>query len=83
MLSTKRGNYWYHFNVFGMKRFLTGDSTRDIPRSKPSLYHKAIFGKLLAKNSLVLVRIVKVEVGFNDGRLIIETLISKTHVHVR
>jgi len=38
---------------------------------------------LLAKNSLVLVRIVKVEVGFNDGRLIIETLISKTHVHVR
>jgi len=26
MISAKQGNYWYHFyNVFGMKRSLTGD----------------------------------------------------------
>ena len=43
MLSAKQGNYWYHFyNVFGMTRSLTGDWTRDLPHSKPALYHKAI-----------------------------------------
>ena len=43
MLSAKQGNYWYHFyNVFGMTRSLAGDWTRDIPHSKPALYHKAI-----------------------------------------
>ena len=40
MLSAKQRNYWYHFyNVFGMTRSLTGDWTRDLPRSKPALYH--------------------------------------------
>ena len=40
MLSAKQGNYWYHFyNVFGMMRSLTGDWTRDLPHSKPALYH--------------------------------------------
>ena len=40
MLSAKQGNYWYHFyNVFGMTRGLTGDWTRDLPHSKPALYH--------------------------------------------
>ena len=35
MISAKQGNYWYHFyNVFGMKRSLTGDWTRDLPYSK-------------------------------------------------
>ena len=36
MFSAKQGNFWYHFyNVFGM----TGDWTRDLPHSKPALYH--------------------------------------------
>ena len=40
MFSAKQGNYWYHFyNVFGMTRSLTGDWTRDLPHSKPALYH--------------------------------------------
>ena len=40
MLSAKQGNYWYHFYyVFGMTRSLTGDWTRDLPHSKPALYH--------------------------------------------
>ena len=40
MLSAIQGNYWYHFyNVFGMMLFLTGDWTRDLPHSKPALYH--------------------------------------------
>ena len=40
MLSAKQGNYRYHFyNVFGMTRSLTGDWTRDLPHSKPALYH--------------------------------------------
>ena len=40
MLSAKQGNYWYQFyNVFGMTRSLTGDWTRDLPHSKPALYH--------------------------------------------
>ena len=40
MLSAKQGNYWYHFyNVFGMTRYLTGDWTRDLPHSKPAIYH--------------------------------------------
>ena len=42
MSSAKQGNYWYHFyNVlnFGMMRSLTGDWTRDLPYSKPALYH--------------------------------------------
>ena len=40
MLSAKQGNYWYHFyNVFDMTRSLTGDWTRDLPHSKPALYH--------------------------------------------
>ena len=39
-LSAKQENYWYHFyNVFGMTRSLTGDRTRDLPHSKPALYH--------------------------------------------
>ena len=43
MFSAKQGHYWYHFyNVFGMTRSLTGDLTRDLPHSKPALYHKAI-----------------------------------------
>ena len=43
MLSAKQGNYWYHFyNVFGMTRSLTGYWTRDLPHSKPALFHKAI-----------------------------------------
>ena len=42
-LSAKQGHYWYHFyNIFGMTRSLTGDWTRDLPPSKPALYHKAI-----------------------------------------
>ena len=40
MLSAQQGNYWYHFdNVFGMTRSLPGDWTRDLPHSKPALYH--------------------------------------------
>ena len=40
MLSAKQGHYWYHFyKVFGMTRSLTGDWTRDLPHSKPALYH--------------------------------------------
>ena len=40
MLSAKQGNYWYHFyNVFGMTLSLTGNWTRDLPHSKPALYH--------------------------------------------
>ena len=40
MFSAKQGNYWYHFyNVFGMTRSLTGDWNRDLPHSKPALYH--------------------------------------------
>ena len=40
MVSAKQGHYWYHFyNVFGMTRSLTGDWTRDLPHSKPVLYH--------------------------------------------
>ena len=40
MLSAKQGNYWYHFdNIFGMKRFLTGDWTWDLQYAKPALYH--------------------------------------------
>ena len=40
MFSAKQGNYWYHFyNVFGNTRSLTGDWTRDLPHSKPALYH--------------------------------------------
>ena len=40
MFSAKQGHYWYHFcNVFGMTRSLTRDWTRDLPRSKPALYH--------------------------------------------
>ena len=40
MFSAKQGNYWYHFfNVFGMTRSLTGEWTRDLPHSKPALYH--------------------------------------------
>ena len=43
MFSAKQGHYWYHFyNVFGMTRSLTGDWTRDLPYSKPALYHYAI-----------------------------------------
>ena len=42
MLSAKQGNYWYHFyNVFGMTQCLTGGWTRDLPHSKPALYHLA------------------------------------------
>ena len=40
VLSAKHGNYWYQFyNVFSMTRSLTGDWTRDLPHSKPALYH--------------------------------------------
>ena len=40
MFSAKQGHYWYHFyKVFGMTRSLTGDWTRDLPHSKPALYH--------------------------------------------
>ena len=40
MFSAKQGHYWYHFyNVFGMTRSLTGNWTRDLPHSKPALYH--------------------------------------------
>ena len=40
MFSAKQRHYWYHFfNVFGMTRSLTGDWTRDLPHSKPALYH--------------------------------------------
>ena len=40
MFSAKQGNYWYRFyNIFGMTRSLTVDWTRDIPHSKPALYH--------------------------------------------
>ena len=43
MFSAKQGNYWYHYyNVFGMTQSLTGDWTRDLPHSKPALYHQAI-----------------------------------------
>ena len=40
MFSAKQGHYWYHvYNVFGMTRSLTGDWNRDLPHSKPALYH--------------------------------------------
>ena len=40
MFSAKQESYWYHlYNVFGMTRSLTGDWTRDLPHSKPALYH--------------------------------------------
>ena len=40
MFCAKQGHYWYHFyNVFGMTRSSTGDWTRDLPHSKPALYH--------------------------------------------
>ena len=40
MFNAIQGNYWYHFyNVFGMTRSLTGDWIRDLPHSKPALYH--------------------------------------------
>ena len=41
MLSAKHRHYWYHFyNVLiGMTRSLTGDWIRDLPHSKPALYH--------------------------------------------
>ena len=40
ILSAKQWKYWYHFYyVFGMTRSLTGDWTRDLPHSKPVLYH--------------------------------------------
>ena len=40
MFNAKQGNYWCHFyNVFGMTRSLTGHWTRDLPHSKPALYH--------------------------------------------
>ena len=40
MLSAKQGNYWYHFyNVFDMMLSLTGDWTRNLPHSKPALFH--------------------------------------------
>ena len=40
MFSAKQAHYWYHFyNVFGMRRSLTGDWTRDLPHSMPALYH--------------------------------------------
>ena len=40
MFSSKQKHYWYHiYNVFGMMRSLTGDWTRDLPYSKPALYH--------------------------------------------
>ena len=43
MFSAKQGHYWYHFGiVFGMTRSLIGDWTRDLPHSKPALYHLAI-----------------------------------------
>ena len=43
MFSATQGNHWYHFyNVFGMTRSLTGDCTRDLPHSKPALYHQVI-----------------------------------------
>ena len=38
--SAKHGHYWYHFyNVFGMMQSFTGDWSRDLPHSKPALYH--------------------------------------------
>ena len=40
MFSAKQGHYLYPFyNVSGMTRSLTGDWTRDVPHSKPALYH--------------------------------------------
>ena len=43
MFSAKQGHYLYHFyNIFGMTQSLTGDWTRDLPHSKPALYHEAI-----------------------------------------
>ena len=40
MFSAKQESYWYDFyNVFGMTRSLTGNWTRDLPHSKPALYH--------------------------------------------
>ena len=43
MFSAKQENYWYHFYyVFRMTRSLSGDWTRDLPHSKPALYHLAI-----------------------------------------
>ena len=43
MFSAKQRHYWYHFyNVFGMTRSLSGNWTRDLPHSKPALYHCAI-----------------------------------------
>ena len=43
MFSSKQGHYWYHFSkVFGMTRSLTVVWIRDLPHSKPVLYHEAI-----------------------------------------
>ena len=40
IFSAQQGHYWDHFyNVFGMTRSLTGNWTRDLPHSKPTLYH--------------------------------------------
>ena len=40
MLSAKQGNYWYPFYyVFGTTQSLSGDWTRDLPHTKPALYH--------------------------------------------
>ena len=39
MCSAKQGHYWYHFYNFGMTRSLTWDWTRNLPHSKPVLYH--------------------------------------------
>ena len=40
MFSAKQESCWYHFyNAFGMTRSLTGDWIRDLPHSKPALYH--------------------------------------------
>ena len=39
IFSVKQGNYWYHFNVFGVTRSLTQDWTRDLSHSMPALYH--------------------------------------------
>ena len=37
-MNAKLWNFWYHFyNVFDMMRSLTGDWTRDLPHSKPTI----------------------------------------------
>ena len=35
----RKSQYFHFYNVFGMTRSLTGDWTRDLPHSKPALYH--------------------------------------------